>query len=141
MGSSTIVSPITIANNRIDVGNIKPPFDGAQILVYDSAVNSTVVLYTVPSGKVFLVYAIIAAFKNNSGTAASPGYLEIVTDTGLKVLNIGAVTMNDNNGNIATFQPTIPIQISEGYKVRLHSNSATRTVYGSLFGIETQGYS
>jgi len=118
--------------NQVRRVGVRPAHDGTQVLERGSADNATVVLYTVPAGKVFYL---CHAWLNVQGVAAGSVYLAIYDGVPAvwRLLYTTAVPINTfytvGEGN---YYP--PIEIPTTYSLRINSVGANCTARGLIHG-------
>lgn len=137
MAVNYISSPISIANNRIDLGHVKPPYDGRRFSVYDGVSNGNKLLYTVPSGKKALLFG-YAAHAYYSGTSGTYAYFAIRDSTPTIIYLPFYVGGHTNIGSVVdSCAFTYPLELDEGYNVWMISQNAFSNIRVSVYGVET----
>lgn len=107
-----------------------------QILAEDSAVNATVVVYTVPAGKKF--YLISSELDTDGGAVGIvQGAIQDGTPTIQRYTNqirVGAINLVIP---MMIYTPGWPIEIPEAWEIVVISDTALLTGTLSIFGYET----
>lgn len=113
-------------------------FDGprTQILTEAIATNETVVVYTVPTGKVFwLIECMLVMDAGATGT----GEVEIRTNAGVHIRHLCNINIRENNKGIVPsdhFEPGWPVEMSEGQDISVMSDTASLAAQCDIFGFE-----
>ena len=111
-------------------------FKGPRVKILEEAIatNETVVVYTVPEGKVFkLVEAMLVTNAGAAGTA------ELMIHNSGHVRHIGFVDVRTNNQGIVLadhFNPSEPIPLPYGCAIQVVSDTALLAAEADIFGWE-----
>ena len=138
MGTNYIAEPESVKLDRANIVGVRPAYDGKAAIVYNSAIDASVVIYTVPASTIFLLcdwsvnYRFIA-----SGTYT--GYLQLLNNSSAHLcylsLLYGGVHDDDKRHHAEYY---IPWTLPAGYQLKIHSSSANLQVAPAVHGIEMQ---
>jgi hypothetical protein len=121
--------------NKLDWVGVRPAVYGEQVIVSGSAINQISLLYTVPAGKTLLL------FNNwhkrySSAVGAQNGSLSIWTAVPALVYTLSQDTQNIAGAvNVISTARSIPIEIPEGYLIRLIETTAAGSSWAGIEGI------
>lgn len=107
-----------------------------QILEEAIATNETVIVYTVPVGKVlWLIEAMLVTDAGATGT----GEVELRTDADAHIRHVCFVDVRSNNQGIVVadhFQPCRPVKLTAGQDIAVISSAGSLAAQADIFGFE-----
>lgn len=106
-----------------------------QIIANGSTNNTSVTLYTVPSGKSFYLTSIALAAYNNSGATGGDALLRI-HNTVPAVVNLWRILMHTAMSDTLTLAFPIPIKIQADWTIRIITSAATVFIGATITGFE-----
>lgn len=112
----------------------RPGYNGTQIFVSANALGATVILYTVPAGKVFLLFNYSRHLRDT--VAGSLASFSIRNGAGLLqyMLNQEMSVIGPSSYFGSSFQ--FPMELTEAWYIQIDSNAATCHIRGNIHGIE-----
>ncbi len=122
-------------HNQVKWVGVRPGVEGEQIVKSGEQANGTNVLYTVPAGKVLLIFQ---TYVTGIATAASGGRAQLrhTTDVPATIYMFGNVLTNaDNGGTSIVLARFVPYECLAGTLISLYSSVAAIIAGGGFEGI------
>ena len=118
--------------NRARWVGIRPAHEGEQVTRYDSMVNGTKVIYTVPAGKTLYLCNVAGGLTG----AATGNACMALQSGGDNYYNLAQYRVQTAVGISAPFAVSfpIPIEVPAGDTIVLFSSAANLKIAGSFFG-------
>ena len=104
--------------------------DGTLTIKYAYANNSTETIYTVPTGKVYLIIAADLSYWTDEAALGDVGLLEFA---GNEVMNL-ACTNITSDGGVETMNFIPPVRLTAGQTVQVTSNSTQLSAQAHVIG-------
>ena len=121
-------------NNQVKWVGIRPGYHGEQLTAYDGVVNGTVTIYTVPAGKILLLFT--DEFSGQRGAAGNSNCDMLLYDaTPAIVHRISRLHFRAEEGLVTSKSRFVPLICLAGYSIRIFSDSASTSVAGEIEGI------
>jgi len=121
-------------SNMVNWFGVRPAHNGTQIGGYDSAENTTVDLYVNSSGKTSFIHTLIICVSPGAA-----GTVRVYVADSSDVLDFyiyrRTVTANNYPGDIVV-NYVYPLEIPNGYKIRINTNAAGLIIQVSYLGWE-----
>jgi len=118
--------------NHVKRVGVRPAHDGVQVWEYNEVTNGWVNIYIVPAGQTF--YLTWYSFEIIT-LAAGSALLTISTAVPVSVIFLaGCIVVAGANTPNTVCSLAFPIEVPEGYRIRLNSAAAGLRVRGSIHG-------
>ena len=118
--------------NQVKWIGVRPGHNGIQVIENNAANNAVVIIYTVPAGKLFLLFGY---FYHQYATAASTGYLAVYNAVPADVHHLAGGQSPAVSVFAVTRDYTVPLEFPAGYSFRISSSAAGMYVQCSIDGI------
>ena len=118
--------------NQVKWIGVRPGHNGDQVLENDTAINVLKTIYTVPADKLLFLFAYdIGVYSGAAATA----YFYIYDDTPAIFKSLAVRPVTANTAVSSSQGLWVPIEIPEGYSLRLITSVAGCAIYVSIHGI------
>lgn len=119
--------------NMVQWVGVRPAHNGVQVLVRESVAAGSATIYTVAAGYVLLLYdAVLWSAAQVTGL----GYLTVWNATPALVCALCGLRSQLNTSLPGhSFHTALPIELVEGWSVRVTSTGVAHTVYGEIHGV------
>jgi len=119
-------------SNQVRWVGTRPAHDGTQVLTYGTAVNAVDTFYTVPPGQVFYLTHVMWGY-----TSIAVGLTNLAIQDAVPAVisycfyEVILATSEGKSGGVSYWPP---IEMIEGWRLRLQSNAAGLTVRAAIHG-------
>ena len=116
-------------------GGSRIPDGATQVVADTSAIDCEAIIHTVTSGKTLYLSAVFCGC-HNADTSAHLGYLFVTNAADVIQYQLVYFYLPGTTGNTETLSLSPPLEIQEGWKVKVFSEAATLHAVGVIHGYE-----